>query len=205
MAGYSGVWSRKGPHSIAGRIEEWMSRKFLTRICTIGLALGALLAGMDLYFFGRPQVRIDSGDARLKGLVFAMPAGRVRGREQIVACATRIGIERKWFDMRGPPSCSWCGRGYLYSGLGFWFEKEPKLGERMLKDAAEYFRHPERRNHLPPGTFFTWATHWNTETNSFQVDSDQWTNENLDFAFAEMNVAPEPGGFLEHLRSQLKK
>jgi hypothetical protein len=158
-----------------------------------------IAAVIDTTYFGKPEVRIDCGDLRWHGRVFALPGGRLKpeDRESLRTASKTIGIAPKWCPVlhSAPSNNDIGGRRYLYTRTAAWLRIEPALGRIILKQVADYVEHPSRDSGYPPVTSLLWYL-WpdqDSERYEFKLRSDG-DAEQIRSIINDLKYTPDPDG-----------
>jgi hypothetical protein len=176
-------------------------------IVLVGLCvLVVLLAADTLFLDGVREVRIDSGDRRIRGLILTWPEEPVPARKYLLRAAAEAGIPSEWH--RPPftaPSYTGQGRYWQYSRMAWWAQHEPSLGKVMLRQFAEYYRHPPAESGWPPAAHFLSMLEWDERT-GYQLKERPWPADRdaLQSLLDDIGYTPEPRGIVAGILDNLR-
>lgn len=167
--------------------------------------VGFVIAGQ----IGTREVRIDSGDRRIRWLWWSVPEPPVPGRDHLVKLSKEIGIPAEWH--RPPftaPTYVDQDRFRQFSGAAWWAEHEPPFAAIILKGLARYYQNPPAESGLPSVTSFIGYLEWKPDGSGL-VLSDFWTEsltpEELQWQLDEVRYVPVPGGVVDGLLLRAKE
>lgn len=177
------------------------------RLGLVGLAL-VVVAFVITTHCGVREVRIDSGDRRIRWLFFSIPESPVPGREDLIRLSKELNIPAEWH--RPPftaPTNTDQGRFKQFSGTAWWAKHEPPLGAIILKQLVEYYTHPPAESGLPLGTHFIFLLEWDRGQNDYAVSSfwlESETPESLQYLLDEIGYQPAAGSVVDEMMRECR-
>lgn len=188
-----------------GDVNTREPRRFPIALVVIALpVLGWLIATQC----GVREVRIDSGDRRIRCLFFSMPEDPVPNRESLIQLSKSLNIPAEWH--RPPftaPSYTDQDRYRQFSGAAWWAKHEPPLGAIILKQLVQYYTHPPAESGLPRATHFIFLLDWNRDRNDYEI-SNFWlqseTPETLQYVLDQIGYQPAAGSVVDGIMSKCR-
>lgn len=174
----------------------------LAVLCCLFAILAVDFCGVFVLQMGIAEVCIDSGDRRLRGMILSWPEGPVPGRAFVVKAAAELGIGPEWHAPPfTAPSNPDQGRFFQYSRIAWWAEHEPPLGRLLLRQFAEYYRHPPAESGLPAGSAFLFMLDWDPKRGCFELSERAHAQERaaLQQLVDELGYVPDAGGVVSGL------
>lgn len=176
------------------------TRKGIIRSGRAAFGVAIAFACCDLLFSHQvAEVRIDSGDRRMRGWVLRWPESRVPGRERLVTASKELGIPAEWHKPPfTTPSYPDQGRHWRYSRTAWWVEHEPALGKVLLRQLADYYQNPPAEPGYPPAAYFLVLLEWDQASARYDL-GESWTaidEEQMRYLLEHAGYTPTPGGLV---------